>query len=274
VVGNSYIGGQAHGTIWTGSGATDLGAGTYAMGINDAGQVVGSNGHAFVLTNGEYQDLGTIPGGDWSAAYGINAAGVAVGDGSTASGTFRGLIWSPQGSMVLLGAFGGASSQATGINNAGEVVGFASLPNGYQHAFSATDALMIDLGTLGGGSSYAYGINDSGAIVGDSWLASGDNPHAFVYTGGLLQDLNSLVGNGSGWELLAAYGINDSGQITGEGLFNGNPSVFLLNPIDPPATSLAASVRPIPEPSTVAMLGLVLGYALIRRSRRPRLNPY
>jgi len=252
VVGTSYINGQAHGTMWASSGATDLGAGVYAMGINNAGQVVGSNGHAFVFQNGQYQDLGIIPGGDWSAAYAINAAGTVVGDGSTASGAFRGIIWSPQGSMVLLGTFGGASSQATAVNNAGEVAGFASLPSGYQHAFTAVDAMLVDLGTLGGGSSYAYGINDSGQVVGYSWLSGGGDMHAFLYSNGVMQDLNALIAPGSGWELLAAYGINDSGQITGEGLFNGVPSVFVLNPADPPGASS------VPEPSTAVVLACAL----------------
>jgi probable HAF family extracellular repeat protein len=76
-------------------------------------------------------------------------------------------------------------------------------------------------------SSYAYGVNDSGEVVGYSWLADGDQ-QAFLYTGGTMLDLNSLIPTNSGWELLTAYGINDSGQITGEGLYNGQLSAFLL----------------------------------------------
>jgi probable HAF family extracellular repeat protein len=46
----------------------------------------------------------------------------------------------------VLGTFGGASSQATGVNDCGEVVGFASAVSGYQHAFTKVDDLMVDLG--------------------------------------------------------------------------------------------------------------------------------
>lgn len=155
--------------------------------------------------------------------------------------------------MILLGTFGGSSSQATGINNNGEVVGFASLPSGYQHAFSAIDAMMVDLGTLGGGSSYAYGINDGGDIVGYSWLADGDQ-HAFLYEDGTMLDLNSLIPSNSGWELLQAYAINDSGQITGVGLYNGQLTAFLLT--DPPAGGW--SIAAVPEPSMALVLGAVL----------------
>jgi len=86
---------------------------------------------------------------------------------------------------------------ATDINNDGEVIGYASLSSGYEHAFSAIGAVMTDLGTLGG-SSFAYGINDSGAIVGYSWPTNGDNPDAFLYLNGMMVDLNSLIPSGFG----------------------------------------------------------------------------
>ena len=160
--------------------ATDLGANSYALAINNSGEVVGGNGSAFTVINGQLQSLGNPQGIGWSAAYGINDGGTLVGDGQFASGAFRGMVWSPDGSVILLGTLGGNSSQATDIDNSGEVVGFASVSSGYQHAFSMLDGMMIDLGTLGGGSSYAYGINDSGEIVGYSYLANGGQS-AFLY---------------------------------------------------------------------------------------------
>ncbi len=106
------------------------------MAINNSGEVVGGNGEAFAVVNGQVESLDAPQGINWSAAYGINDAGTIVGDGQLANGSFRGIIWSPDGSMTLLGTLGGSSSQATGINNSGEVVGFASVADGYQHAFS------------------------------------------------------------------------------------------------------------------------------------------
>ena len=97
IVGTCYINGQEHGMIWSGSGTTDLGAGVFAVAINASGTIVGSNGHAFKLVNGTYQDLGTLPGGDWSAAYGVNNSGTAVGYGDTASGLFRAIVWNADG---------------------------------------------------------------------------------------------------------------------------------------------------------------------------------
>jgi probable HAF family extracellular repeat protein len=257
VVGITYSSGVAYGTIWSGSGSTELGAGSYAMAINNAGEVVGANGgQAFTDVNGQVQELATQPGIGWSAAYGVNDSGTVVGDGQLANGTFRGIVWSPNGSMVLLGTLGGTSSQATGVSDNGEVVGFASLADGYQNAFSMMDGLMINLGTLGG-NSYAYGVNDSGEAVGYSYLANG-NQDAFLYYDGTMLDLNSLIPTNSGWDLLAAYGINDSGQITGVGLYDGQLTAFLLTDPPPPGGPSALDSSAVPEPRMALLLGAIL----------------
>jgi probable HAF family extracellular repeat protein len=264
VVGTTYdANGQAHGTIWTGSGSTDLGAGSFAMAINNAGEVVGGDGNAFTVVNGQLQNLGTPSGINWSAAYGVNNVGTVVGDGQLSNVTFRGIVWNPNGSITVLSTFGGASSQATGVNDSGEVVGFASLSDGYQNAFAEIGGAMIDLGTLGGGSSYAYGVNKSGEIVGYSWLADGDQS-AFLYDDGTMMNLNSLLPANSGWDLQQAYGINDSGQITGTGLYNGQLTAFVLT--DPP--SGPSGIDAVPEPQELVIVGAALVMIAFLRRRR------
>ena len=264
VVGTTYdSNGQAHGTIWSGSASTDLGAGSFAMAINNAGEVVGGNGNAFMVVNGQLQNLGTPSGINWSAAYGVNNVGTVVGDGQLSNGTFRGIVWNPNGSITVLSTFGGASSQATGVNDSGEVVGFASLSDGYQNAFAEIGGAMIDLGTLGGGSSYAYGVNKSGEIVGYSWLADGSQS-AFLYDDGTMLNLNSLLPANSGWDLLQAYAINDSGQITGTGLYNGQLTAFVLT--DPPAGP--SGIASVPEPQEIVIVGAALAMIAFLRRRR------
>ena len=68
-----------------------------------------------------------------------------------------------------LGTLGGSASAAGGINNKGQVVGWANLPDDpyTYHAFLWNGSGPLqDLGTLGGAESRAYGINDGGEIVG------------------------------------------------------------------------------------------------------------
>jgi probable HAF family extracellular repeat protein len=257
VVGNTYINGQSHATIWSSLGTTVLGANTYAMAVNGSGEVTGSNGQAFVVVGGKVQSLATPAGVIWSAGYGINDAGEVVGAGELANGTFRGLIWSPGGKVTLLGTLGGTSSDATDVNDSGEVVGFASLANGSQNAFSIVDGMMIDLGTLGG-NSYAYGINDSGEIVGYSYLADGAQ-NAFLYEDGSMLNLNSLLPANSGWVLEEAFGINNAGQITGMGLYDGQQTAFLMT--DP------GDIAAVPEPGESLLIVAGIGLIALLRPR-------
>jgi probable HAF family extracellular repeat protein len=60
--------------------------------------------------------------------------------------------------------------------------------------------------------------------------ASGTDYHAFVYSNGKMQDLNSLITPIPGWTLITAFGINDAGQIVGYMINNSDGHVFLLTP--------------------------------------------
>ncbi len=88
---------------------------------------------------------------------------------------------------------------------------------------------MSDLGTLpGDNETIATGINASGQVVGSS-RRSGP-ARAFVWSDGLMSDLNSLIPPDSGWVLRSAAAINDADQIVGWGLHNGADRGFLLTP--------------------------------------------
>jgi probable HAF family extracellular repeat protein len=56
-------------------------------------------------------------------------------------------------------------SDARGVNNSGQVVGYGTTPSGVKHAFLYCNGSMMDLGTVAGGSSsYAAGITDTGQV--------------------------------------------------------------------------------------------------------------
>ncbi len=62
--------------------------------------------------------------------------------------------------------------------------------------------------------SFAHGMNDSGDVVG-TFMAEGTSGYRpFLYTGGVILDLNDMVAS-EGWTLHSAQDINNSGQIVG-----------------------------------------------------------
>src|SRR5438128_10122765 len=80
---------------------------------------------------------------------------------------------------------------------------------------------MTDLSTLGGDlvGSFARASNDSGQVAGYSFtadfgiLSGTGTAHAFIYSNGVMQDLNSLIPTGTGWVINDVNGINDNGEI-------------------------------------------------------------
>src|SRR5207244_13332282 len=127
-------------------------------------------------------------------------------------------------------------------NDEGRDVGWRwSAVDGPGRAFLLDSGGKHDLGTLGGLYSEGDGINTWGMVVGS---AEGTTPgvmHAFVYSAGLMQDLNRLVPPGSGWELQEARAINDHGQIAGVGTIGGQRHGYLLTPLALPWIRLSTS---------------------------------
>ena len=168
-----------------------------------------------------------------------------------------------QYTAVPLGTLGGTGSYAIGINDSGQVVGYAhTTGNTARHAFISAPnptgtGQLTDLGTLGGQYSWAYGINDSGQVVGRANTTGDAARHAFLYDAGIMMDLNDLlmVGLDGGAFLREATAINDSGQIVALG---SDDFGYLLTPV-------AASV---PEPSTAwLMVSALVGLGAASRRR-------
>jgi probable HAF family extracellular repeat protein len=109
-----------------------------------------------------------------------------------------------------LGTLGGSTSVATAINDAGQVVGFATTAAGSQHAFLFSGGVLQDLGTLGGSASTATALNGAGQVVGFSSVPGDQACRAFLWSAGKMQPLPALGGRES-----YATGINAAGQIVG-----------------------------------------------------------
>ena len=89
---------------------------------------------------------------------------------------------------------------------------------------------------------------------------------AFLYSNGVMQSLDSLIGSSSSlYTLSAAASINDLGQIAVNGTVNatGQYVAFLLTPI----TSTSSSG--VPAPATLGLLGFsFMGLLLTQRRRK------
>ena len=245
------------GPVYTPSGYLGL---QIPHGINSSGQIVGSDyfGHAAINTPSSTSpatDLNSLlsPSPAWAlkTADGINDSGQITGTG-TLGGQTHAFLLDVEG-IHDLGT--SANSFHTAINALGEVAGtiIVDAP-GHGHAFLYAGGTTHDLGTLlGTSNSSGEAINGNGQIVGSSGNV------AFLYSDGVMKDLNSLIAPSSGWILWDAVGINDLGQIIGMGKGpNESTSFFLLTPI------------PVPEPSGVALASIALVALIVICRRRLR----
>ncbi|HEV8017759.1 MAG TPA: hypothetical protein VGP32_04275 [Steroidobacteraceae bacterium] len=181
---------------------------------------------------GQKRVLAPFRGDSTSAATAINDAGEVVGiSGScdVAVGAFsakHSLLW-VDGHPIKLPTLGGAGwNTPMAINNAGAVVGFSDLPGdvsggvltpNFQSFLWRPDSGIVNLGMFAGDLlSEATGINDFGQIVGTSFESNGSS-RVYLWQGGTLYDLNTLVQPNAPLYLLASGDINDRGEITGLG---------------------------------------------------------
>lgn len=231
--------------------------GPFYTAINGSGQAVGYQAYtgfasqAFLDSGGVVTYLGFLPGFTLSWANGINSSGQIVGYSQDASGTNEAFLYSG-GVMTGLGTLPGYSdSVATAINDSGQIVGYVTdRSTGNSQAFLYSNGTMTGLGALSGDSrSQAQAINNRGQIVGYSSGPSG--ARAFVYSGGQMYDLDSLMVNlPQSVSVVSASGINDSGQIIANGrstytLAPLNGSAYLLTPLAGSFTPLAGRFVPM-----------------------------
>ena len=173
--------------------------------------------HAFLYdsrTGGPLQDLGSL--GDNSFAVDINDAGQVTGIWYNNGEPIvpRRSFYYEAGNMRDIGTLGGRNAVAVDINEAGLVTGGSNLANGEERGFVYDGKTMSSIGTLVNHRlSYAAAINASGLVVGYS--STGDSSLAISWTrkDGIV-DLNTrLHAPPPGLVLTEALAVADDGNI-------------------------------------------------------------
>jgi len=234
--------------LWTGSGPTidlgDLGLFEFsqAVGINDAGQVIGFaevadarsvTGHVFhgwFWENGTIRDLPPLGGDFDSQALAITELGevLVVSYNRNETGRDRYYIWK-NGKVDPIGRLnaepGGLSGYATSMNDSRQIVGSIVHADGQERAFLWQNGQMIDLGLAPGDDffSFANRITNDGRIFGESWAFDDVNTHGsrsqgVVWQGAqFVRTIPPLPGD---WAA-SALGANEAGVSVG---YSGFPS--------------------------------------------------
>ncbi|MEQ4715200.1 hypothetical protein [Nonomuraea sp. B19D2] len=250
VVGNSYTESEkSHAFLWHNGTMQDLGTfGGFAAFPRDVNQgvIVGEYRtwlpnssstlrHAFVIRNGVKTDLDVVAG---SEATGINTAGQIAGthrrtDRAPANQqTQRAFLWEND-TVTELGTLGGIWSEASGLNNRGQVVGQSAL--GADGVLQAGFVWNRETGMRrledGGGVAGPKAINDGDVIVGTHTCdpASG-TARAAVWADP--SQAPALLPDPAGGTATAANAINVYGEIAGNAMYpDGQQHAVLWRPV-------------------------------------------
>lgn len=261
-----------------------LGGNTEPVGINDLGWISGGSNLTNNLTVqaelwvGMPLALGTLGGPNSNVAWPNHSTrGEIVGIAETAEVNPLGEAWScsaffptvtyqvclgfawQDGVMSALPTLGGYNGYAAGVNNKGQVVGWAedtvhdptcALPQVLQFEAVIWGPKLNELTKLSplapDPDSAATAINDNGQIVGISGLCSvavggASAEHALIWNNGVPTDLGNI--GGGAWNTPVA--INNHGQVVGFANTSGdenaplNPTAFIwtktsgMQPIEP-----------------------------------------
>lgn len=215
--------------------------GGVAVGFSDDG--TSTKGAKWTVTDAApvASPLAPLGGNTYSAAYGLNAAGVAVGEsGATVStidpitnaivttidGNTVAVVWPAAAAQLLpaTGLFAGGASAAYAISDDGKVVGEAvndAAGNTAAIFWPSTVTAPVILGNLPGGTfASAFFIGADGRIVGEARNSAGQ-VQAVVWTpgaGGVFapgQAPTPLAGL-AGQLASVAFGVEANGRIVGE----------------------------------------------------------
>jgi len=174
---------------------------TYA--VNNAGAIAGdyvdSAGvqHGMILAG---KKLTTVNNKNCSAStlafYGINSAGTVVGWCTSVKTSLATGFSYAGGKFTAINFPKSDGTEATGINDAGDVVGLYLDSNGAQHGFSKIGTKYTSIDVKGESTAAAWGINNKGQITVYAVNSAGDFD-AFLKTGKTFKNINDPKAKGT-----------------------------------------------------------------------------
>lgn len=227
-----------------------------ARDINDAGQILGDqvlDGRFFseVIFGSGLTDLGALCSTLCSSDFGVNAF---AGKAMNAPGFVLGGPALPpnhqtsylfmDGSFIPISASAGFFGFA--INDSNDIAGtipeaipfFGTRSRAAKLTVRRNEDGFIDVGVPQvfrpldfSRSVIVSAINNAGQIVGAERGTSIASAIAILIENGVTINLNALLPENSGWQLITANDINDRGEIVGSGLINGEEHAYLLTPL-------------------------------------------
>jgi len=209
--------------------------------------------HAAQWRDGVITDLGALPVDNNSAAGSINSRSWATGQSQSSVidpilgiPEFHGVLWK-DGQVIDLGTLGGTESLGIYVNDAGEVIGFATTstapdPIGFAgfptHTFIWHNGNKVDIGTLGGADAFPGASCSNpppGVVVGGSSTSTIPNPDTglptvdpFIWHNGKFVDLGTLGGTNG-----FAQCANNRLQVIGQSSVAANPAACNFPAVGP-----------------------------------------
>jgi probable HAF family extracellular repeat protein len=200
--------------------------------------------HAFQWKDGLMTDLGALPVNNNSAGGSINSHGWVTGQSQSSVldpivgiPEYRAVLWK-DGQIIDLGTLGGTESLGIYVNDAGQVIGFATTstapdPLGFfgfpTHTFIWQNGQKLDIGTLGGSDALpgaSCSNSPEGLVVGGSTTTTNPNSDTglpttdpFLWHRGRMIDLGSLGGTNG-----FAQCANNRRQVIGQSSLAANPA--------------------------------------------------
>ena len=237
---------------------------TMVTGINQNGSTVGiyvdaaGNTHGFTLIGGTYQTVDNPASTVFNQGLGINDSNTTVGYyASTQAGGTGQIAYSQSGGVftdinALLPV--NANSQAVGIDNAGDIVGFYMPSAATSVGFLDSGGAISTVDPFGSLFTQALGISNNGEMVG-FYMDGAGNQFGYVDIGGTFTTVDPF-----GSTNVTVNGVNDLGQIVG----------FYA---DANGDTIGFVGTPTPEPALRGLLaaGFLAGLAILRR-RKARFN--